>query len=393
MPSSLLRGAVARRHGTGSGPPTNTAPVNTAAPTVTGTPAQGNTLTATPGTWTGTPTPTLSYQWERNGADIGGATALTYVLTVTDVGASVRIRETATNVVSAVSAWSTTLLVPSPQLANTGAAGTNGVTVTAANSGGSGDNAWDAVTIGAAATLTYDSTAGNVSTNPGYKITMGASAVAVTMRWTTSLSAIPSTGRLTGRFYYTPAGSGPRLMEVFGTGGTVLLCAMNHSNTAGVGVRIGDTGNTGRGVGQGVSLTSGTLYRIEFDIAGIGGGTTAGSSSIACYLANTNTLVGPVDTVTSLNFGAVAYDTVTFGVSAGGTGLATVWLDGFLLNASGVMPGAEISSAPLTPKSPGDLTPSATGTLVPVDVVTVALLTPKSPGDLTPQNPGTLVPL
>lgn len=42
-----------------------TAPVNTVAPSISGTVATGQTLTAHPGTWTGDPTPTITYQWER----------------------------------------------------------------------------------------------------------------------------------------------------------------------------------------------------------------------------------------------------------------------------------------------------------------------------------------
>jgi hypothetical protein len=207
----MVRGAIAHRHSTGTGPPPNTAPVNTVAPTVSGTPAQGNTLTATPGTWTGTPTPTLAYQWERNGADIGSATGLTYVVAANDVGASTRIRETATNGVgSPVSAWSTAIAIPSPQLFNTAAGGTNAATVTTGNSGGPGDTAWDAVSIAAGGALVYDNTAANVSSGLGYKFTMGGTVGALTLTWSTALSAIPATGRLTGRFYYVITGIGVR---------------------------------------------------------------------------------------------------------------------------------------------------------------------------------------
>jgi hypothetical protein len=83
-------------------------PTNTAEPTITGSPAQGQTLTATPGTWTSDTTPTFAYQWLRcpasggasDGSDcasIDGATTTAYVVAAGDVGFRLRVRVTATN--------------------------------------------------------------------------------------------------------------------------------------------------------------------------------------------------------------------------------------------------------------------------------------------------------
>ena len=74
-------------------------------PTISGTPQEASTLTADPGTWTGTQPINFTYQWLRcdaagaNCADIGGATAQTYVLVPADIGSTIRIRVTATNIV------------------------------------------------------------------------------------------------------------------------------------------------------------------------------------------------------------------------------------------------------------------------------------------------------
>jgi hypothetical protein len=76
--------------------------VNTAPPTITGTPRVGETLTAQNGTWEGNPT-TFTYQWQRcdangaNCANITGATARAYTVVNADSGDTLRVRVTATN--------------------------------------------------------------------------------------------------------------------------------------------------------------------------------------------------------------------------------------------------------------------------------------------------------
>ena len=76
------------------------APVNTVAPAVTGTATVGQTLTTTNGTWTGAPAPTFTYQWQRTGSNIGGATSSTYVLVAADYANTIRCVVTATNSVA-----------------------------------------------------------------------------------------------------------------------------------------------------------------------------------------------------------------------------------------------------------------------------------------------------
>jgi hypothetical protein len=77
-------------------------PIVTAAPTVTGTAQQGQTLTATTGTWGDEPD-SYTYQWQHcdasgaNCTDVAGATAATYAVTAADVGFTLRADVTATN--------------------------------------------------------------------------------------------------------------------------------------------------------------------------------------------------------------------------------------------------------------------------------------------------------
>jgi hypothetical protein len=84
------------------------APVNTVAPAITGTAQEGQTLTCSTGTWTGTPT--YTYQWKRNGSNIGSATNSTYTLVTADVSQSIKCTVTATNALGSSNADSNTVI-------------------------------------------------------------------------------------------------------------------------------------------------------------------------------------------------------------------------------------------------------------------------------------------
>jgi hypothetical protein len=71
-------------------------PVNSVAPSVSGTGTVGQVLTCAPGTWSNSPT-TYGYAWLRNGIVIGGAAASTYTLVAGDSGTNASCRVTATN--------------------------------------------------------------------------------------------------------------------------------------------------------------------------------------------------------------------------------------------------------------------------------------------------------
>src|SRR4051794_10174661 len=92
--STLLTGVAAAK--------TAAVPRNTAAPSISGTPREGNTLTARNGTWANSPT-SYAYQWQRCGADgtncsdISGATNQSYTLTSADVDHAIRVAGTASN--------------------------------------------------------------------------------------------------------------------------------------------------------------------------------------------------------------------------------------------------------------------------------------------------------
>ncbi|MGN6169803.1 MAG: S8 family serine peptidase [Solirubrobacteraceae bacterium] len=77
-------------------------PVNTALPTISGLAAVGQTLTASAGSWSNSPT-SYTYAWQRCDstgsacAPIGGATAASYTVQAADAGSTIRVAVTAVN--------------------------------------------------------------------------------------------------------------------------------------------------------------------------------------------------------------------------------------------------------------------------------------------------------
>lgn len=98
------------------------APAVTIAPAIVGTPRQGQSLTVSNGTWSGSPT-TYARQWTRcdgagnNCTDITGATSSSYLVDAADVGSTLRARVTAANAGGATTATTTqtpTIVPPAP---------------------------------------------------------------------------------------------------------------------------------------------------------------------------------------------------------------------------------------------------------------------------------------
>ena len=94
------------------------APVNTSAPTISGTAQEDQTLTGDQGVWQGNPRITdYDWQWQRcdrnaaNCANISGATHRTYRLSSADVNNTVRLRVTAQNRAGSTNAYSRTSAV------------------------------------------------------------------------------------------------------------------------------------------------------------------------------------------------------------------------------------------------------------------------------------------
>ena len=115
-------------------PITTGPPANTAAPTISGTTTQGQALSASNGTWSGYPTPSFTYQWQRcdqNGSNcnpINEATTQTYTLQPADVGSTLVVLVTATNSVSSAQASSAASPITTGPPANTAAPTISGTT-------------------------------------------------------------------------------------------------------------------------------------------------------------------------------------------------------------------------------------------------------------------------
>ncbi len=74
-------------------------PTNTSLPAITGTAIEGQSLSASTGMWSSSPT-SYAYQWQRctsSCANVSGATAETYSLDASDVGSAMRVIVSATN--------------------------------------------------------------------------------------------------------------------------------------------------------------------------------------------------------------------------------------------------------------------------------------------------------
>ena len=102
-----------------------TAPINLAAPSITGTASQGGQLTAGPGTWSGSPAPSFTFQWFRcdsagaNCSQIVGASSATYTAVAADAGSTLEVAVTGANGAGSATATSAETAVISSAPSNT----------------------------------------------------------------------------------------------------------------------------------------------------------------------------------------------------------------------------------------------------------------------------------
>lgn len=214
------------------------------------------------------------------------------------------------------------------QLANTAEGGSNGVTVSAANSGSGSGSAWTAVTIGSGADLTFSNAqaaAGSLS----YRIATGLSAAQVFTTWDSTVVGSPT--RVYGRAYiYLTATSQAREL-VRWRRGTTQVARLRYAAGAGLELRQGNNSATAGGTGTTV-LATGAWYRVEWDIQA---GTL--TNTVTLYAGHSTT---PLETISGAGVFATTgvIDEVCFGQFTAAGSLADLHLDELVVNDTG-LPG------------------------------------------------------
>ncbi len=149
-------------------------PINTAPPAIFGTPAVGQALSTSTGSWNGSPT-SFTYQWNRcasNGTGcsaIPGATANNYVLASADSGLTVRSSVTATNTGGSATATSAADAIGVPSVTTASLPGgvqNAGYSASLAATGGTQPYTWSVITGSLPTGLTLASGTGLISGTP-----------------------------------------------------------------------------------------------------------------------------------------------------------------------------------------------------------------------------------
>ena len=294
---------------------TYASPVNTVAPFVSGTTKFGSTLSSTTGTWTGTAPISYTYQWQRSGSNISGATSSTYTLVQADIGNQLKCRVTATNTYGSSTANSNTtaLITPSvpgaPTIGTAVTAGATGATVSftaPASDGGGVITSYTATSSPGNITGTV-SQAGSgsivvtgLTTGVTYTFTVkatnsaGSSSASAASNSLTTLPATPNVDYLVVAGAGGGGGGAPRPSGCGGGGAGGFRTASGLSVTSGVSISV-TVGAGGRG-GTGSSTTgaSGTKgsNSVFSSITSTGGGGGSGTSILgptaASALSNTS---------------------------------------------------------------------------------------------------------
>ena len=205
--------------------PAPAAPSNSAAPTISGTTTYNSVLTASTGTWSGSPT--YAYQWQSAStsggtySNISGATSSTYTLASADVGQYIKVNVTATNAGGSTSALSaaTSQIGKATQasfthnLSSSGKAYPYSELVTFTPSGGSGSGA-----------VTYAISSGGSATG----CALSADTATVTVSASTSGTCFIQATKAADNNYNLIAGT-PRIYTFSKTSGSLSFATTSYS--------------------------------------------------------------------------------------------------------------------------------------------------------------------
>jgi hypothetical protein len=209
--------------------------------------------------------------------------------------------------------------------------GTNGTTVTAANSDDNGGAAFNTVQTGASWTHVYDTSVFHYGTSSIRQ--NGGSASQCHDTWDIS----PSVNRMQGAASFRLASVSVARSLIQGRAGGTQRWRIAFLSTGRI--EFNNISNTTLGTTAG-TFSANTFYRIRYDIT-VG---TSGAYSVSFYDSSDNlieTLSGTGD------FGTANFDEVRHGQIANATGLGNLFWDGLIATDEGI-PGAWIGSASLT---------------------------------------------
>jgi hypothetical protein len=217
----------------------------------------------------------------------------------------------------------------------------SGTTVTTANSGGTDATAFDNVTIGGLATLTYDNAHAAHGTN-GFKYTIGTTNQATYRAWT----GLGGVTEIWGAYYlYETAHPTSTIRMISFWGGGVLLGNLGAPNNTGF-LQWKFPGDTSVGTLNNTALALNQWNRIEFHVVF---NATTGSGDAQWYAGDATGQTGTSSTFSAANTGA-ACDEVRIGMNAASTTVSyTWWMDDDNLNATGYPGPAPYTLGPPPP--------------------------------------------
>jgi hypothetical protein len=226
--------------------------------------------------------------------------------------------------------------------------GTNGTTITSANSGGTSGQAFDAIGSGTGTTVAFSSTSMHGSL--GAVLAVGSTAAGANLQWSsTSLGTISATSW--GRIYFS-------LSSLTLTGDAIL--AFYSGSTFGGGIQVGGASagklnfqNTAFGQTNTftTTLTASTWYRLEWQVTP--GASAAGNLVAVLYAGDATTALETQTSTTGVYGSSTTWNGIRFGWGAAGANHASqpnLFLDDIQLNSTGY-PGPYVaSSSPAAPQ-------------------------------------------